>query len=750
MPRPSTGDLSLHGSTSPYHTPPGGMPAPAGPTGPSPLNYAGQPVPPGPATRSGPTPAGLVNAFRRRWVLGTLTGTVAAAVAFLLVWFILPGGKHEVRALINLRDKNSDLTSRTSEDYDAYRREQIFILKTRDLATRTVNDPAVASLEMIRNAEDKERVIEEGLVVTAVAPTILAVTLKGNNIEEMKVIVDTLVKKYIDDATAYDRRRRDEDAKKLERMEANLKDEVESLERQLRLMVRGTGATGGESNEQRLALMNTRLSQLDAELHQLGRDIARAEAEKKYIEKQLKGEQPVLDPSLIVVSVQKDKRVVDLTAARDAARVQYEKDSKVATDPHNDPTVRESKERLDKAEAALQSVVKSVTAEIETVERAKAVATLKSRLAELNAKIATSIELRDRTKFDRDTLANTITGTAEGNFDIAAIMGGLIPQREALAKIRTQLVQLRMAKELDNRASIRETAQALPNNNLTKKLIFSGAGAFATFALVVLLVAYLEWQTRRVDGVDQVVSELGLRVIGTVPAFPHRVSLETAAAAGGLNWRFALNESINSTRTMLLHTARGQSMQIVMVTSATQGEGKTSLVSHLASSMATAGLRTLIVDGDLRNPSIHKLFDLSLAPGVSEILAQDVDAADVIQPTTVPNLWVITAGVCSNRVLAALAQGHALETLFNRLRGQFDFVIVDSCPVLPVADALLIGQHVDGVVFSIMQDVSQLPKVMVASEKLSQLNIPLLGAVVNGIRQDVYSYGYNYVKQLPA
>ena len=65
------------------------------------------------------------------------------------------------------------------------------------------------------------------------------------------------------------------------------------------------------------------------------------------------------------------------------------------------------------------------------------------------------------------------------------------------------------------------------------------------------------------------------------------------------------------------------------------------------------------------------------------------------------------------------AQGHPLETLFNRLRGQFDFIVVDTCPVLPVADALLIAQHVDGVVFSIMQDISQLPKVQVtATQKL--------------------------------
>lgn len=750
MARPTAGDRPPTGPLSPYQAPPAGLVPPVVATASGPFVVPGPPVAPAPATGSTPTLWGLLHALRRRWPWAVGAGLAAAAVFALAVWLILPAGKHEVRALVNLRDKSSDLTARTAEDYDAYRREQIFILKTRDLAARTVNDPAVAALPMIRDAEDKERVIEDNLSVTAVAPTILAVTLRGNSIEEMKVIVDTLVKKYVEDATALDRRRRDDEIKKLERLESSLREEIEALERQLRVMVRGTGATGGESNEQRLALMNTRLSQLDAELHQLGREIARAEAERAYIQKQLAGEQPLLDPALIAAAVRNDKRVVELTELRDKARIQYEKDAKIAADPANDPTVRESKDRWDKAEAALAAVTKSVTAEVEAVERSKAVASLKAKLAELEAKIATSVDLRDRTRLDRDALAKAITATAEGNFDVAAIMGGLAPQREALARIRTQLVNLRLSKELDNRPYVREFAQALPNNNLTKKLLAAGAAGSGAFGLVVFLVAYFEWRTRRVDGVHQVVAELGLRVIGTIPVLPGRSGSGAADAATDLNRRFVFTESVNSARTMLLHAARDRSMQVVMVTSALQGEGKTTLASHLASSMAAAGLRCLLIDCDLRNPSVHTLFDLPLAPGVSEVLTQQADAADAVQPTAQPNLWVMTAGGCSEPVLAALAQGHPLETLFNRLRGQFDFVIVDSCPVLPVADALLVAQHVDGVVFSILLDVSQLPQVLSASEKLSQLNIPLLGAIVNGTRQDVFSYGYNYVKQLPA
>src|SRR5437868_1819432 len=130
MPRPPSGELSPGPPLSPYSTPPC---APAPPVGTAPLNYAGQPVPPVPPAKAAPTPAGLFKAFKRRWVLGTFVGLVAAVAVALVVWFVLPGGKHEARALVNLRDQNSDLAFKNSEDYESYRRNQIFVLKTRDL-----------------------------------------------------------------------------------------------------------------------------------------------------------------------------------------------------------------------------------------------------------------------------------------------------------------------------------------------------------------------------------------------------------------------------------------------------------------------------------------------------------------------------------------------------------------------------------------------------------------------------------------
>jgi capsular exopolysaccharide synthesis family protein len=205
-----------------------------------------------------------------------------------------------------------------------------------------------------------------------------------------------------------------------------------------------------------------------------------------------------------------------------------------------------------------------------------------------------------------------------------------------------------------------------------------------------------------------------------------------------------LTESVDSARTMLLHAARQEKLQVVMITSAMAGEGKTSLASHLAASLARAGRRTLLMDSDLRNPTLHRLFDRSRAPGLSELLRGDVDLVGAVRDTPIPNLWLISAGQADLVALQSLALD-ALPHMFQQLRRQYDFIVVDSCPVLPVADSLLVGQHVDAVIFSLLREVSRMPRVYAAYQRLAVLGVRMLGAVVNGTHDDMYPVDYRYV-----
>src|SRR5438067_48280 len=120
-----------------------------------------------------------------------------------------------------------------------------------------------------------------------------------------------------------------------------------------------------------------------------------------------------------------------------------------------------------------------------------------------------------------------------------------------------------------------------------------------------------------------------------------------------------------------------------------------------------SGLKTLLVDADLRNPSAHDLFQLSLEPGLCEMLQSAASGEDAIRRTPIAGLWLLPAGKCSPRVLELLAQ-EPLSKVFQELRDGFDFIIVDSSPILPVTDPLIIAQHSDGVIFSFMREVTRL------------------------------------------
>jgi succinoglycan biosynthesis transport protein ExoP len=257
-------------------------------------------------------------------------------------------------------------------------------------------------------------------------------------------------------------------------------------------------------------------------------------------------------------------------------------------------------------------------------------------------------------------------------------------------------------------------------------------------------IAFLELQTQKVDSADDVPTELGLLVVGALPILPSKANRRGANMLREKDrfWQNLLLESIDATRTMLVHAARTGSHRVVMITSAVGGEGKTSLASYLATSLARSGLRTLLVDADLRSPAIHRLFDLPVAAGLSELLRGEVDLADVIGDTAIDDLKVLTAGRCDRQTIRILSQ-RSLGRVFGQLKAQFDFVIVDSSPILPVADASIIAQDVDAVLFSIFRDVSRKTKVSAALQRLQCLGVRVLGAVVTGTHGGLYGNDYN-------
>src|SRR5262249_59709492 len=131
-----------------------------------------------------------------------------------------------------------------------------------------------------------------------------------------------------------------------------------------------------------------------------------------------------------------------------------------------------------------------------------------------------------------------------------------------------------------------------------------------------------------------------------------------------------------------------------------------------------------------------------------ELVRAEGGPAEVIQQRPAGNLSLIAAGACDSRTLQSLAHD-GLPPVMDRLKEQFDFIVIDSSPVLPVVDALVIGQHVDVVIFSLLRNVSRIPNVYAAYQRLATLGIRMLGAVVNGGKRNSYGESYHYYAKQP-
>lgn len=171
--------------------------------------------------------------------------------------------------------------------------------------------------------------------------------------------------------------------------------------------------------------------------------------------------------------------------------------------------------------------------------------------------------------------------------------------------------------------------------------------------------------------------------------------------------------------------------RVMMVTSAVEHEGKTTFATQLAASLARAGHRTLIVDGDLRHPRAHLALDLELRTGFPELLRREMGSDEVVQPTSVDGLFAITGGACDYAAITALARND-ISDIIAGFRDAFDYVVIDAGPVLAFADSLILGQRCDAVILTTMIDVSSVTLVNKAVERLQTVGVRLMGAVVNG------------------
>lgn len=327
------------------------------------------------------------------------------------------------------------------------------------------------------------------------------------------------------------------------------------------------------------------------------------------------------------------------------------------------------------------------------------------------------------------------------------------PQRSALESQRVVYLSAIESLALGADLSGGVTAQVIspanvPANpfspNPTRNAILGGIVGMAVGLALVLLRETLDDRVRTKADLETASGLPTLAVIPNLAEWKRRdeervVSLEGPASDTA--------EAYRTLRTALQFFSLDRSIRTVQVTSANAGEGKSTTVVNLAIVLARTGQRVVVIDGDLRNPRVHRFFEVKRRPGLTDVLLGETrPRAAAVPPPKASDLsvLVIPAGRPTTNPSEALG-GRTARELIETLAGAADVVLVDSPPVLPVADALVLAGQVDAVLLVAQAGRAKSKQIERATELLNQVNAPLLGAILNdATRSDGFGYGYGY------
>jgi tyrosine-protein kinase Etk/Wzc len=291
-----------------------------------------------------------------------------------------------------------------------------------------------------------------------------------------------------------------------------------------------------------------------------------------------------------------------------------------------------------------------------------------------------------------------------------------------------------------------------------KKLLYLGLGLSIGIMAGIILAFILENLDNTIKDADMVKRELNLPILAVIPHIP-------AAEAGMDNEKHAslithyepkssISEAFRNLRTSIHFSGISKKRQVMMVTSCMPYEGKSTIIGNLAIILSQTGAKVLLLDCDLRRPSMHKLYGNAKAPGLTELLAGDTNVDAIIHNTQIAGLDFISAGTTPPNP-AELLGSDKMKNILQTFRERYDVILLDAPPILAVTDSLLLSNMTD-MVFMILE-LGRVPiKAAVhVREMLQNVGAPLAGVVLNdkseeGLKrygyygEKYYRYGYYY------
>jgi len=700
---------------------------------PAPLRQPVQPAAPGREVNL------LALAWRSRWILLLMT-LVGGGAAWAILQRVTPRYTSVSQIYV---EQNLPQLLRESElplgQSATYLYTQAALIRSSKVLAAAVDAPGNASLETFRDVDNPVGFLYENLDVSVgTQDDIINVALELPNSQDAAQLVNSVVDAYI---TEFAERRRNSAAEVLTilqgekvRRDAELEEKRKALD-DFRQQHAELAVQVHEGN-----VVTQRFSALSQELNATEIELLQAKALYYRVKKMY--DTPKQRPFLLDMAGTEHQALRDIELERQLQQVEQALSAERARWGEGHPRVSQLRtslgqirEKVDKKQAAvIESYVESIRQNYELLEQ------------------------------KRNDLQTAYDRTFESATEVSAQLSQLESLEESYDRtekacdiLDEQIKEVNLTEEaagMDTIVSILEVAAPSPPDEPTypSRARFLGGGlllgGLAGFGLAWLR----ELMDQRLKSVDEISDVLQLSVLGMVPHMDVAGDRSRAGQLVSQAPRSSVAEAIRTLRTALHFGLAGHDVKVIAVTSPVPGDGKSTMASNLAIAMAQADQRVLLIDADLRKPTQHLIFNASAEKGLASVLGARLPVSEAIVPSGVPSLDLLPCGPLPANPVELLNNGYFSE-LLETLKGRYDKILIDSPPVMPVADARVIAAISDATLLVLRAERSTRRMSLGARNELWRVRATRLGVVLNGVPQrkrgaysygDSYGYGYGY------
>ena len=749
MSQPDPGRRSIPARTSDV------IPAPSSPDRPRDVDPSESPV--GPSARSRKLSARLAwRGVRRHWWQALLLWLAGSAGLMALAYHQL---KPSFEATSTIRvEPGPSMEKGPSGDFEVFKETQARrVANPNVIAGALAGHPELRSLPgLTRGGGDAEVEIRRSLHAVVLPRTnLIQVSMSSESAEEAASVVNAVIEAYLKVAL--------DPAEEAETRSSKLREAKEgriAAVRQKRLaiadLVRRIGSIDAGQARGRNSLTIEQYEDL-ARQH-LKTDLELVEAQARL--DQVRGEPialvalPPVDPTEpdpeMVIAFYANPQVDEIRVRLDRARQILVGLDRIGKDP-NDPAFSAARKQADDNQRQLDNLWARMKPELARTARVGPAREGNRRFVEAEARVATLkarlAQFADR--LEKLNLQSKAAGSDELTLEFAR--QDLTRAELVLDSVTRSLDQVEFeAKEPAPRFRQEYQAKASHGSSANHRDRAMAAAPVAMLLVVLGLFTLVEGKAGRVHDPDEIPTRLRLHVLGVVPPLPKSRAIPgQSPARDDPRARRELDQFIQSLDHLRVaicsgRDAWGRARRSFLITSACGSEGKTTLAAQLAERCVNAGLLTLLVDADIRNPTLTRMFEMPGGQGLVNVLRGESRAEEAITVIGgAGGFHFLPSG--SPRVdPSRLLHGDRLSKLLASARESFDIVIVDAPPVLPVPDALTIGRWVDGAVLAVRFDASRYPLVERANRRLAAVGVPVIGAVINGVRGAEAAYYGDY------